>query len=691
MLKKLTKPLNLLIALLIVIVVSSLAASLVQNSFFGVKVSTITFETDSGELSGLLYMPRGVDEDNPAPAIVLTHGYLNNKEMQEIGAIEMSRRGYVVLAFDMYDHGDSTWDTPAAFSFFMSAVFDAATYMYGQDYVLKDASGNGMIAVSGHSMGGFSTELAVMYDEMQYYVSGYRMICASLAVGADFRYAGGEAIIPMFATRSSGVIAAHYDQFFFENDATDPSVTMVYKDYTEDPVGLAFLGRTAEGTADAGVFYDVVGGGQRVIYTPDETHPQNTWSLESGGDMINFFETAFTYQLNSHSLDTLADYGIKTGATGQVWWLKEAFTLIALVALIALIFPAFALLTTLPVFKKVYADVAVEEAPAEPTSTLNLIIKIGVIAFATILSMFLIKPFMDRTATTLDTLAIIMLVLIGVVAVAAAVLWVLAVVKKEESLNKLALKVSIYAGFIAIISLGYYWLLKNAATIIQVDHYYSAPSTNTIVYWAMSSAGLILLINLLAGFYFNFKGGVKNPYGLKASPVQIGVGILTGLVLVAGVLFVVALVGWIFLTDFRFYTYAIQIFNSQQFVAALRYIPLFLVYYFAAGLAIFANTRNIKKGWVADILAAFLLAGPVVLFLIYQYVPLYANGTAAYPTFHLSSILCVGLVPTLTFAAIIMRRFSMKTGNIWTGVTFVTVFFTLITLANTTVYLLAAA
>jgi poly(3-hydroxybutyrate) depolymerase len=87
MLKKLSQPLNLLIVCLAVILVASLSASLVQNSGFSTKVEVISFETERGELSGILYTPRGVDADNPAPTVIVTHGYLNNKEMQEIAAI----------------------------------------------------------------------------------------------------------------------------------------------------------------------------------------------------------------------------------------------------------------------------------------------------------------------------------------------------------------------------------------------------------------------------------------------------------------------------------------------------------------------------------------------------------------------------------------------------------------------------
>jgi len=699
MFKKFSKPLKWLVIFLLVVVVASIGASLVQNSFWSVKVTTEKFETVNGELAGYLYMPTGVDADNPAPAVVLTHGYLNNAEMQEIAAIELSRRGYVVLAFSMYDHGDSTWDTPAQFSFYVSAMYDAVQYMYDQDYVLKDELGNGMIGVSGHSMGGFASTCAVYLDEVDFGTNGYRKIAASLPAGADYRYIpwGQDAAIAAYGPRSIGHIAAHYDQFFFDNNPTvDQIGSVYYKDFTSDPSGLAFLGRTTEGTADAGVFYSDAGG-QRVIFTPDETHPQNTWSLETGRDTIEFFEEAFTYQLGLHDdLGTLSSYGIETTKTGQVWWLKEAFTLTAL-----MIIPAFMLISNLPVLKKVYAGNMVISTKKE-TDKVKLIIKTVLLVGLGVLNAFLIVGFMNRTELVagviqilpeLQTLVIICWVVFGVALAAIGTFWIMTLVNKDEakveSLKKLTWKVTYYGIALVVISMLYRLLLVNAGEIVITDHYYSAPSVNTIVYWAMASGGLILLVTVLSGFYFNLNSDDENPFGLKVKPAQLGLSLLNALALVVGILFFVAVVGWVFLTDFRFYTYAIQIFNTPQFIAALRYMPLFFIYYFAAGIAVFVNTKSVK-GWLGDVFAAVLLSGPVVLFLIIQYIPLYGSGTANWPAFSLSSILCVGLVPTLSIAGIIMRRLSLKTGNIWTGVFFTSIFFTLITLANTTVYLLTA-
>ena len=72
----------------------------------------------NAKLTGYLYLPKGVSAENPAPCVILTNGYNDSKETQKAPAVEMSRRGYVVFAFDQYDHGDSSWDTPQAFSNF---------------------------------------------------------------------------------------------------------------------------------------------------------------------------------------------------------------------------------------------------------------------------------------------------------------------------------------------------------------------------------------------------------------------------------------------------------------------------------------------------------------------------------------------------------------------------------------------
>ena len=174
---------------LVLILAGSILAGMYNSSNGSVTVSRISFETQNGTLSGLLYMPKGASAENPRPTVIVTHGYLNSAEMQDANAIELSRRGIVVLALDQYDHGHSDLDnkvyTGTSFMeiwapFWINSMHDAVAYMYEQPYVLKDEAGNGIIGVTGHSMGGFGSTMALAMDEQEAAATGIRKICCRL-------------------------------------------------------------------------------------------------------------------------------------------------------------------------------------------------------------------------------------------------------------------------------------------------------------------------------------------------------------------------------------------------------------------------------------------------------------------------------------------------------------------------------
>jgi cephalosporin-C deacetylase-like acetyl esterase len=85
------------------VLLGSLGAYFVHTSGGNVKITDMTYVTEDGaRMSALLYVPDSVSVENPAPAIVSCHGYNNTREVQDINAVELSRRGYVVIAIDEY-------------------------------------------------------------------------------------------------------------------------------------------------------------------------------------------------------------------------------------------------------------------------------------------------------------------------------------------------------------------------------------------------------------------------------------------------------------------------------------------------------------------------------------------------------------------------------------------------------------
>ncbi len=94
---------------LVLCLISAIGASLLQTDFGNVQIIKFKIPTDNGKwLSGNLFRPVSATAENKVPIVITSHGYLNNNQMQDISAIELSRRGIAVIAMDAYFHGDSS-------------------------------------------------------------------------------------------------------------------------------------------------------------------------------------------------------------------------------------------------------------------------------------------------------------------------------------------------------------------------------------------------------------------------------------------------------------------------------------------------------------------------------------------------------------------------------------------------------
>lgn len=97
----------LLLGLIIAVFGCMCIAHGIQTDHGNVAVSRGTLDTDAGELSYKLYVPDNATAGNPAPGVLLLHGYQNDHETCAAYAIELARRGVVVMSLDEYGHGDS--------------------------------------------------------------------------------------------------------------------------------------------------------------------------------------------------------------------------------------------------------------------------------------------------------------------------------------------------------------------------------------------------------------------------------------------------------------------------------------------------------------------------------------------------------------------------------------------------------
>lgn len=302
---------------LILCLVSSVGASLVQTNGGSVAYHDMTFVTDSGhELDALLLVPESATAETPAPAIVVSHGWYNNREMQDLNYVEYARRGYVVIAISMYGHGDSeviasnTWwdDVNNA-----NGLYDAVKYLARLPFV--DAS---RIGVTGHSNGALASREAVLQDEEG-------LIAAALLVSNDAVYTDESgAFYNMFGSRDAAIVACQYDEFFHRVPREDGSYSAP-REYLNQATAQSFLhfGQDPAGleAREAGVFYTQAVDGQeaiRAIYNPAITHPWAHFSKSVVAFSVDFFDRAL-------------DAPVKLANDNQIWQWKAAFNALGVV------------------------------------------------------------------------------------------------------------------------------------------------------------------------------------------------------------------------------------------------------------------------------------------------------------------------------------------------------------------------
>ncbi|WP_433745837.1 serine aminopeptidase domain-containing protein [Falsibacillus pallidus] len=664
------KQVVLLIVSLLLILAGSFGASRFNNSNGNVNVTRIYFDTPRGELSGLLYKPNGANNES-RPTIVTTHGYLNSAEMQDAQSIEMSKRGYVVLALDQYDHGHSkgTMKKPIPFfSFWPQAIYDAVQYMYDQDYVLKDDKGNGIIAVSGHSMGGFSANHAVMLDEKDFQKTGVRKILSSLTMGSDYQWLKAlgykeDDINNAYGPRTSGKIAGQYDEFFFNADVTAAGGTVVKKNYVGTAEGKGFLGNPEK--PEAGKVYEV-DEGKRIIYQPNETHPWNHFSQTSTGYAIDFYEMAFA-GYKDH---------VKAGNKHQTWMFKEWFSFVALIGFLLLFIPVITLLSKLPFLKSIYT--ANPEVLPAPKTNGEKLAGLLLVVFGALFPALFFSALYGGDVYGMRLLRQISMIFIGL----SLIVFLYSMVKKSER----SVKSSSF--ILLVLSVIQYIFLRLQGKLIATTEFFGAPTVNPILYWALNVA-LVTLMIMVCYHYVSKKpaGATIRNYGVKASIKSVAASLVVVVLSISIGYGILYLVDAVFKVDFRLWTFAVKTFEDQHLIAWLKYAPLFLIYYFVVGLSVNINTAAEKyKGFKGYLIAALHFIGGLVLYLIYHYGLLFITGTAGYPAESLSSIIMIALVPTLLIASILNRYFYRKTGNIYVGAFLNTLLLTLITVANTTLY-----
>ena len=295
------------VASLVLMLGGSLMASWIQTGQGSVQVKEVSYMGAENALnSAYLFIPNNVTAKTPAPAILTVHGFNNSKEYMANTALELARRGYVVLDIDMETHGHS--EVVAAGDGGIGTV-DGLNYLTSLSIVDKTKVG-----AVGMSMGGVAIDLAAkaLPDAMKsmfFMDSTCAVSCAmkinqAETVGTITEFtvwqSGGNGTAPVFA---------------------DILSSKLLKDWatTTDPIVSGKLyGSAADGTA-------------REFWEHWGEHATSTDSPEAIGDAISWFALTLP---TANSI----------GSSDQIWPLKDIGTGAALVGFLLFVLAAGGLL-----------------------------------------------------------------------------------------------------------------------------------------------------------------------------------------------------------------------------------------------------------------------------------------------------------------------------------------------------------
>jgi pimeloyl-ACP methyl ester carboxylesterase len=288
-----------LVMALLICFIGAWGASLVKSSGGSVTVKKLQWETPSGRMqSAQLFVPKTATREAPAPAIVTAHGWSDNSEMQDLNFVEFSRRGYVVLAIDMYGHGDSDNLPINSWLDEDNGVYDGVQMLAALPYV--DAS---KIGVTGHSAGAYASNMAVLLDNkaVEPLISAVLLanndaFYSNTKYFNDFYDASDNQYINNYGNRGVGLIASQHDEVFHRVKLTDGRITTP-GDFINQITAQSFLnfGRDPAGLEkrDSYTMYTENINGKdaiRIIYNPDMIHPWGIFSSRMVNYGVEFFQ-----------------------------------------------------------------------------------------------------------------------------------------------------------------------------------------------------------------------------------------------------------------------------------------------------------------------------------------------------------------------------------------------------------------
>ena len=331
---------RLLLILIVIVMACGLVASRIQTSGGRVVITDIKIPTQNGQwVVGDLFKPRSATAENPAPLVVVVPGFQRSKEALANIAIELARRGIVVISIDPYAQGRSSSSesrlAATTEGYGMFAVVDYAASSENLNYIDKTR-----IASTGHSAGGNAAIRGGNYFGKKAQLTGELSKLHSVFVSGYVLTLREDVLKDV---RSNiGVSYAYYDEGAYRNELKNGDMRIA-----PEALRVVNLGRSSNlpelTEVELGRYYgELENRTLRVVHNERILHPFQPYMAEATANQLDFFEKVFELEFELSSRD-------------QVWYWKEILGAISLIAAMVSLIPLSRILLEAPYFRPLIA------------------------------------------------------------------------------------------------------------------------------------------------------------------------------------------------------------------------------------------------------------------------------------------------------------------------------------------------
>ena len=604
----------------------------------GGRIDVMDFKlpTENGQwITADLLRPKTATDKSPAPVVIVCPGFERSKETMDSYALELARRGLVVIVIDPYAQGASSatyqrrsaslegygvvpmveyvFDTPNL-NYIDKSRIGATGYSAGGNAVLQSASlfgGKQPRAARRNASNEDASPKATTRTERR--VDGAPSKLAAVFVGG---YVLTLTDTVLASVRSNvGLDYAQYDEGSFRNENRDadlrtaPEALRLINSVlpTEEKITKVEIDRA---------YGDRKQRTLRVVHnTPGNIHPLLPYDPRSVARMVDFFTTVFEVPPTLPPSD-------------QTWLRKELCTLLSLVGALLIPVPLAGLLLRLPAFQVLVHPVP----PALPAP--------------------------DRNSRMLFWVTF---------AISAGLACALFVPLARATL-----------------------VLFPAASGGEQTWWFPQRMNNTVLLWAVVNGTIGLLVFFISYRFWGRKRGVTaEMLGLKTSAAELARTLALSLAILGS--FYVLLMGSysVFHNDFRFFfVAAAAAFPVKMLLVALEYLPLFFVFYLANSIRVNAAGRFTgEREWVSRLTMGLGNSVGLMLILAIQYGTLARTGTVYWTTEWLYVNLLFGIIPMMFLLPYFNRSFFYLTGRVYLGPMVTCLIFIMMLLTGSVCYL----